>query len=297
MARRKKKKLDKFEIFILIILIGVSIYTYVTETSEASVFKESTVTDNLEVYFLDVGQADSILIRSKDENVLIDAGNNEDGPKLVEYFKTLGISKFSYVIGTHAHEDHIGGMDDIINNFEVGTFYMPDVPSTTETFTEILDALEKKGNYFDTPKIGDTFTSGEALFEVEFVGTNESDLNSDSIVLRLDHGNNSFLFTGDATKEVEDSVLDKNIDVDVLKVAHHGSPYSSTLRFLNKVTPKYAVISVGKNNIYKHPSDMIIKRLKKLGAEIYRTDKDGTIIMESDGNVLDIKKMETETNG
>ena len=297
MARSKKKKLDKFEIFILIILIGVSIYTYVTETSEASVFKESTVTDNLEVYFLDVGQADSILIRSKDENVLIDAGNNEDGPKLVEYFKTLGISKFSYVIGTHAHEDHIGGMDDIINNFEVGTFYMPDVPSTTETFTEILDALEKKGNYFDTPKIGDTFTSGEALFEVEFVGTNESDLNSDSIVLRLDHGNNSFLFTGDATKEVEDSVLDKNIDVDVLKVAHHGSPYSSTLRFLNKVTPKYAVISVGKNNIYKHPSDMIIKRLKKLGAEIYRTDKDGTIIMESDGNVLDIKKMETETNG
>lgn len=297
MARRKKKKLDKFEIFVLIILIGVSIYTYVTETSEASVFKESTVTDNLEVYFLDVGQADSILIRSKDENVLIDAGNNEDGPKLVEYFKTLGISKFSYVIGTHAHEDHIGGMDDIINNFEVGTFYMPDVPSTTETFTEILDALEKKGNYFDTPKIGDTFTSGEALFEVEFVGTNESDLNSDSIVLRLDHGNNSFLFTGDATKEVEDSVLDKNIDVDVLKVAHHGSPYSSTLRFLNKVTPKYAVISVGKNNIYKHPSDMIIKRLKKLGAEIYRTDKDGTIIMESDGNVLDIKKMETETNG
>ena len=297
MARRKKKKLDKFEIFVLIILIGVSIYTYVTETSEASVFKESTVTDNLEVYFLDVGQADSILIRSKDEDVLIDAGNNEDGPKLVEYFKTLGISKFSYVIGTHAHEDHIGGMDDIINNFEVGTFYMPDVPSTTETFTEILDALEKKGNYFDTPKIGDTFTSGEALFEVEFVGTNESDLNSDSIVLRLDHGNNSFLFTGDATKEVEDSVLDKNIDVDVLKVAHHGSPYSSTLRFLNKVTPKYAVISVGKNNIYKHPSDMIIKRLKKLGAEIYRTDKDGTIIMESDGNVLDIKKMETETNG
>lgn len=297
MARRKKKKLNKFEIFILIILIGVSIYTYVTETSEASVFKENTVTDNLEVYFLDVGQADSILIRSKDENVLIDAGNNEDGPKLVEYFKTLGISKFSYVIGTHAHEDHIGGMDDVINNFEVGTFYMPDVPSTTETFTEILDALEKKGNYFDTPKIGDTFTSGEALFEVEFVGTNESDLNSDSIVLRLDHGNNSFLFTGDATKEVEDSVLDKNIDVDVLKVAHHGSPYSSTLRFLNKVTPKYAVISVGTNNIYKHPSDMIIKRLKKLGAEIYRTDKDGTIIMESDGNVLDIKKMETETNG
>lgn len=300
MAKRRKKKSSVFELIVLILIIGYTIYLNMSKPTEASVIKETTnntVTENLEVHFIDVGQADSILIRSKDENMLIDAGNNEDGKLLVEYLKSIGVSSFKYLVGTHAHEDHIGGMDDIIDSFEVGKYYMPDVLTTTKTFENVLDSLAKKGYKYYTPKIGETFELGEAKFEVIYVGTDSKDLNSTSVVLRMDHGNNSFLLTGDATSEVEKSILDKNIDVDVLKVAHHGSPYSSTSAFLNKVTPKYAVIQVGLNNTYNHPSETIIKRLEKLNAKIYRTDQNGTIIMESNGNDIDIKTLETKTNG
>ncbi|MBR6949815.1 MAG: MBL fold metallo-hydrolase [Bacilli bacterium] len=305
--KRTQDKLKKLLIGIILIF-GVFIYTtYLEEPINKYLNKfnemiEPTISSrkvdgNLVIYFVDVGQADCILISNNDHYMLIDAGNNEDGPKLVNYFKGMGISKFDYVIGTHAHEDHIGGLDDIINNFDIKTFYMPDVSQTTYTFESVLDALERKNIYFETPKEDNSYKFGNSSFTVLSVGTDSTDLNNTSIVLKLTYGNNSFLFTGDATSSVERKILDKDISADVLKVGHHGSQYSSSANFLKTVYPKYAVIQVGKNNEYGHPKSITLNKLKKINAKIYRTDKDGTIICTSDGNNISFISMETDTNG
>ena len=305
--KRTKDKLKKLLIGIILIF-GVFIYTtYLEEPINKYLNKfnemiEPTISSrkvdgNLVIYFVDVGQADCILISNNDHYMLIDAGNNEDGPKLVNYFKGMGITKFDYVIGTHAHEDHIGGLDDIINSFDIKTFYMPDVSQTTYTFESVLDALERKNIYFETPKEDNSYKFGNSSFTVLSVGTDSTDLNNTSIVLKLTYGNNSFLFTGDATSSVERKILDKDISADVLKVGHHGSQYSSSANFLKAVYPKYAVIQVGKNNEYGHPKSITLNKLKKINAKIYRTDKDGTIICTSDGNNISFLSMETDTNG
>ena len=229
--------------------------------------------------------------------MLIDAGNNEDGEKLVNYFEENDIKEFKYVIATHAHEDHIGGMDDIINSFKIDTYYMPYVMSTTKTFEDVLNALEEKKLKFSTPKIDDTFKLGDADVTILYVGEEGSDLNDTSIVLKITFGNNSFLFTGDATSSVEKKILDKDIKSDVLKVAHHGSSYSSKPEFLDKVNPTYAIISCGKNNIYNHPEKVTINNLNDRNIKIYRTDLDGTIILTSDGKNINITTSNTDTNG
>lgn len=256
-----------------------------------------TVEGNLNVYYFDVGQADSILLENNGQYMLIDAGNNADGEGLVNYFEDLGIKTFEYVIGTHAHEDHIGGMDDIINNFEVKNFYMPDVVTTSKTFEDLVGALENNEVAFQTPQIGDVFVFGHCKFEVLYVGEEGDDLNDTSIVVRGLYGNNSFLFMGDATSNVEKEILDSNIDSDVLKVGHHGSRYSSSVKFLNKVTPKVSIISTGEGNSYKHPHDVTLEKLNDVGSQIYRTDLDGTIIASSDGENVTFKFADTALDG
>lgn len=305
----KNKKINIFNIIIIIFIILYAIFgTDLIKDIEDNMASVSNITDrqedvstkvsgDLEVYFLDVGQADSILIRNEDYNMLIDAGNNEDGKGLVDYFKNLGIEKIDYVIATHPHEDHIGGMDDIINNFEINNYLMPDVLTTTKTFEDVLDALEAKGLSYETPNVDSKFNLKDAVIDVVYVGKDSSDLNDSSIVLKLTYGNNSFLFTGDATSNVEKKILDKNIESDVLKVAHHGSDYSSTLEFIKKVNPKYAVIEVGENNTYKHPSSTTLEKLNDINAKIFRTDKDGTIIFTSDGEDISIKTISTDIDG
>ena len=256
------------------------------------------LTNDLMVFFLDVGQADSILIKSQDEYMLIDAGNNADGKKLVSYFNSLGITKFKYVFGTHAHEDHIGGLDDVIKNFKIDKFYMPDAPSTTTTYVEVLNALEKKNIKYSIPKIGSKLTLGDSNLEVIYVGDdNREDLNDTSIVLKLTYKNISFLFTGDLTSNVEREIVSKNIESTVLKVGHHGSKYSSSAVFLNQVDPKYAVISCGKNNEYGHPHSVVVNKLEKLGATVFRTDLLGTVVALSDGDKIEFKYVNTDTDG
>ena len=304
MAKKKKNKqnLPKgISILLIIIAIFYSLYekdidkTFglpVTET-----FKETENTNTLDITYLDVGQADSILIQNEGHNMLIDAGNNEDGPLLVQYFKEQNITKFDYLITTHPHEDHIGGMDDIINNFDIEKIYMPDVTTTTKTFLDVLEAIEKKNMTYDVPNINQNFTLGNTLFQVIYTGNDKKNLNNSSIILKATFKNTSYLFTGDATSEVEKKILNKDIQATVLKVGHHGSKYSTTTDFLNKVNPKYAIISVGKNNSYNHPNQITINKLEKKNIEIHRTDQEGSIFLKSDGKTINITSKKTNTNG
>ena len=281
------------ELFIIILILGV-FYYYDNYKEEKIQYRKTEKTvkidekDNFKIYFLDVGQADSILITNNNENLLIDAGNNEDGKKIVDYFKSLGITSFKYVVGTHAHEDHIGGMDDIIRNFNIEHFLMPDEVTTTKTFEDVLDALYERNISFETPNINDSFTLSESKIEVLYVGSDEEDLNNSSIVLKLTYKNTKYLFMADATNEVERMILDNDLSCDVLKVGHHGSQYSTSAHFLKAAYPKYAIISVGKDNEYGHPKKITLDKLERIGTKMYRTDLDGTIIVKSDGEIINI---------
>ena len=305
MTEKNKKKFIEAIIILIIAFFTIYYEDFTEKTIEDEVIQnrnteeviEISDGDKLNVYYLDVGQADSILIENNNNYMLIDAGNNEDGEKLVTYFKRLGITKFDIVVGTHAHEDHIGGMDDIINNFEIEDFYMPEVITTTKTFEDVLDALEGKQVAFQTPIIDSELVFENSKIKVLSVSDDDSDLNDTSVVLRLKYGTTSFLFTGDATEKIENTILNKEIKSDVLKVAHHGSSTSNSLSFLKRVSPTYAVISVGEGNSYNHPHDVMLNRLYDLNARVYRTDRDGTVVASSNGTLINFSMIDTNTDG
>lgn len=306
MNDKKLNKLIKIIIGLVILIVitiqgnlfdNISNATASINDSTKSDKIDAKVNENFSVSFIDVGQADSVLIRNGNYNMLIDAGNNEDGEKLVNYFKSLGIEEFTYVFATHPHEDHIGGMDDIINNFKIDNYYMSNKLSTTKTFMDVLDALDGRNLKYMVPNKGDTLKLGDANIKVIYPGDDKSNINDSSIVLKVTYGKNSFLLTGDATSNVERKIYNEDIKSDVLKVAHHGSSYSSTDVFLDKVKPYYAVISVGKNNIYNHPSNKTLEKLNKRNIKVYKTDLDGTIVFISDGENLSAKALKTDTNG
>lgn len=299
-----KKKQKKIISFILAVLFIIGYYIFEDIPTEESYSNKdeikvnNIVTTDLQIYYFDVGQADSTLIINNGHSMLIDAGNNEDGEKLVTYIKEeLNITTIDYVVGTHPHEDHIGGLDDIINNFNIKEVYLPEAMTTTKTFEDVLDAIANKELSITVPTIGETFKLGEADFEVIYTGTGEKDLNEASIILRMIFGNKTYLFTGDTTEEVEETILNNNIDIDVLKVAHHGSKYSSSEEFLNIATPEYAIISAGEGNSYGHPEPETLTRLKKHTNNIYITKDLGTILLTSDGKTITITTLNTDTNG
>ena len=249
---------------------------------------EFVAQEDLLIDFIDVGQADSILIRNQDEVMLIDAGTNEAGETVVNYLEKLGITKINYLIGTHPHEDHIGGLDDVINNFDIEQIYMPKIETTTKTFEDVLEAIENKNLTVIAPNKGDKIELGQAVgkFMTEPI-LDKDNLNLSSLVLRLEFGNTSYLFMGDAEEENEKTINWPKTDV--LKVGHHGSNTSSGESFLEQVHPQYAIIMVGKDNSYGLPKQEIIDKLNNIGSEIYRTDEDGTIQIVSDGNNIEIK--------
>lgn len=237
--------------------------------------------NNLRVYCLDVGQGDSILITNNNKTMLIDASTNEMGNRVVKYLNDLGIKKIDYLVGTHPHEDHIGGLDNVIKNFDIGTIYMPNVVATTKTFEEVIDAISAKKLKVTSPKTGDKFTVGNAECEVMSIRNDKDDYNNCSIVIKMDFNNVSYLFTGDAEESVESSR--KWPHIDVLKVGHHGSNTSSSKKFLEQIKPEVALISVGQGNTYGHPTQATLKRLSNIGAKIYRTDENGTILLIEKG--------------
>lgn len=269
-----------------------------TESTENNKNKENTqkaennnsintnTQSNMTVSFIDVGQADCILIESDGEFMLVDAGNNDDAVVIKDYLDKRGVKRLKYVIGTHPHEDHIGSMDMVIDTYETENVIMPDAVTTTKTFEDVLTSVFNKGLSITSPEVGDTYDIGDARFTIIAPNDDYADeLNNWSVGIKLVYGDNSFVMCGDAEIEAEYDIIDNGIDIsaDVLKVGHHGSDTSTSQAFLKAVNPSYAVISVGKDNTYGHPHKETIERLKDAGITIYRTDEQQTIVAESDG--------------
>lgn len=255
----------------------------------------ASVEGELLVYYFDVGQADSIFVYNDGESMLIDAGNNPDGKLICNYLNTLGITKIDYLIGTHPHEDHIGGLDNVIKSFDIGTIYMPKQSANTKTFEDVINATSDKKLKIKSPNIGSTFNIGDAVCEVMSKRDEAEDANTTSICVKLTYGSKSFLFTGDM--ETENEKERSWDDIDVLKVAHHGSSSSTSKNFLNQTKPEIAIISCGPNNDYGHPHKEVLTRLEKFETEVYRTDLLGTILLKCDGENVEIEQLELCLDG
>lgn len=256
--------------------------------------------DKIFVHYMDVGQGDGIFITSGDVNMLIDCGEKSESAKVIKYLNDCGVERLDYVIGTHPHSDHMGGMSEIIKAFDIGEVIIPklhssDTPNTVY-YEKFLDAVAEKNIRLVTAELGRNINIGSAVGTI--IAPHSPDygnLNNYSVGIFLKHGENSFIFTGDAEKQAEKEMIDAGVmlDADVYKVGHHGSDTSSSPEFLAAVSPEYAVISCGTGNSYGHPKDITLENLSKYTDKIYRTDLSGTIIFESDGSNYAIK---TERN-
>ncbi|MBQ1687241.1 MAG: MBL fold metallo-hydrolase [Ruminococcus sp.] len=242
------------------------------------------------VHFLDVGQGDSIFIELPNgKTMLVDAGENYHGQGIIDYVQTIGYHKLDYVVATHPHEDHIGSMPYIVRNFEIGSIYMPDVTANTATFESLLKAIKAKGLRVKNGRTGvHIIKDGELTADIIAPDKpDESNLNNSSIVLLLTFGNVSYLLTGDAeTKEL--NAIRADMHATVLKAGHHGSKTSTTQTLLKKISPSVTVISCGKNNDYGHPHAEVLKMLKSVNSSVYRTDRDQTVIVATDGSSLTV---------
>ncbi|NLJ78387.1 MAG: MBL fold metallo-hydrolase [Tissierellia bacterium] len=245
----------------------------------------------LRVHFIDVGQGDSTFIEFPNgKTSLIDAGTRGAGDRVVEYINDLGIDKIDYLIATHPHEDHIGGLPEVIRNFDVNRVYMPEKTTNTLIFEELLLELENKDLTIHLAKGGDVIIDGGKLkYSILAPNTdNYSGLNDFSIVTKIEYGYNSIIITGDAEKNSEREMVELGYDLaaDVLRIGHHGGKTSSMEEFLIAVDPDYSIISVGKGNTYGHPHRETLNRLQKIDSQIMRTDELGDIILISDGKEL-----------
>jgi len=246
------------------------------------------------VSFIDVGQGESILIRSRNNAVLIDGGEHRERNAVLGYLRNAGVRRLCYVVATHPHSDHIGGLITVLGRLEIGNVVMPDVINDTPTFDRFLEVIENNNIPVIFPLPGDRLQAG--IIDLLIIAPPNPhpgparNPNNGSIVLRLEHGQNSFMFTGDAERELENWMVSSDIDLsaNVLNLGHHGSRTSTTEAFLDAVNPRVAVISVGANNTYNHPHPEVMERLNARNVNIYRTDQLGTIRMITDGYQISI---------
>ncbi|HAN44068.1 MAG TPA: hypothetical protein DCP97_01615 [Ruminococcaceae bacterium] len=247
----------------------------------------------IEVDVIDVGQGDSILIRTDGKTALIDTGEKTEGETVSRYLKSNGISRIDYLVATHPHSDHMGSMSYIVDTFDIGEVIMPPIPDdimpTARFFTDALKSIKNKGLKITTAKAGQRLELGSnAVLTVLGPVQQFDSLNNISVVCRLSLGKTSFLFTGDMEAEAETALLKSGAKLSstVLKLGHHGSKTSTTQKFLDEVNPSYAVISVGADNSYSHPHQETLKKLKTKKIPVYRTDESGTVTFVSDGESI-----------
>ncbi len=254
----------------------------------------ATLTGPLKVHFIDVGQGDSILVQIPNkQTMLIDAGDSSKGPAVTRYLKAQGIESIDYLVVTHPHLDHIGGMADVLAAFPVSGIYMPRTSHTTTAYEDLLRAIKKKGLFVTEARAGGRVLEAANL-DVSFiapVGKGYEDLNEWSAVLRVVYGDTALLFTGDAGAKSEAEMISSKapLRADVLKIGHHGSAGSTSASFLSAVSPEFAVISVGAGNPYGHPAKKTLARLADAKARVYRTDLHGTIVVISDGSQIAVQ--------
>ncbi|GAA0348562.1 ComEC/Rec2 family competence protein [Bacillus horti] len=261
-----------------------------TEQNETSVVHRPIPDGELMVHYIDVGQGDATLLVSSEATMLIDTGRH-DGQETINYLREQGIKEIDLVVGTHAHADHIGQLAAIMNGFDVREVWMSGEPHTSKTFEDALDAIARSSADYYEPRAGEEFQVGDLTITVvspkELIG----DLNESSISMRIDYGEVSFLFTGDAEEGMEEEMLRSGLPLqaDIFHLGHHGSSTSNTEEFLQRVNPKIAIYSAGKDNSYGHPHNEVIDRLEQLNIEYYGTDFSGTIIINTDGQTYTLE--------
>lgn len=301
MAKHKKIKKNIKRNFFEILIILLAFLIINNQDKIKNLFNQNnnqnqndyinTNNDLLKVHYLDVGQGDSIFIElPNNETMLIDAAESYQSENIINYLKNLNYQKIDYVIGTHPHTDHIGGLKDIINTFEIGKIYMPKVVSTTKTYESLLMAIKNKNLKINTAKAGTSIIDTDAL-KINILAPNNStytELNNYSVVTKITYGTTKFLFMGDAEKLSENEIKE-NVSADVIKIGHHGSNTSSSIDFIKKVNAKYGIISVGLNNKYNLPKEETITNWENSGTMIYLTSINGTIRASSDGTNIKIE--------
>lgn len=262
---------------------------------------QNTVTQsgqNLTVHFLDVDQGDSILLEIDGKSMLVDSGESDQGKVVTAYLQNQGISTLDYVVATHPHSDHIGGMNEILNNFQVEHFVDSGYPHTSKTYEDMLTTIDQKNIPFQVAQAGQKIDFDPAV-DIEVLNpakTYSEDLNENSVVFKVTYGTTSFLLMGDAGLETEERIIKAgyNVDSDILKVGHHASRSSSGASFISAVSPEVSVIEVGAGNDYGHPHAEILERLQKT-SKVYRTDLDGTITVTTDGSTYTVTTEKTGT--
>lgn len=299
MAKKRYRQQPSWVLtFLFIMLFLVLAYILYSRQSQAETPPEGS---SFEIHFIDVGQADSALVICDGHYMLIDGGNAGDSDLVYAYLERHGAERLDCMVATHAHEDHIGGLSGALNYAKVETALCPVRDHDTKVFQNMVRYLNVQGKSLTVPEPGDKFTLGSASVEILGPVREYDDTNDTSIVLRIDYGDTSFLFTGDMETKAERDLIDSGADLraTVLKAGHHGSDTSSSYAFLREVMPRYVVISVGEENKYGHPSDVVLSRFRDLDAEVYRTDMQGHIIASSDGNTVTFtteKEADTATN-
>lgn len=258
--------------------------------------------DGLTVHFLDVGQADCALVQCGGENLLIDGGNTEDSDLVVSYLLDQNVTDLTYVVCTHAHEDHVGGLPAVLAVFETQTVFSPVEEYNSKCFDDFLYYADQQNLPLICPVPGSTYPLGDAAITVLGPVEDYEDANNTSIILRVDYGETGFLFTGDGELKSEQDILDSGADISatVLKVGHHGSSTSTGYRWLREADPDYAVISAGAGNDYGHPHREVLSRLDDADVTVYRTDLQGHIVCRSDGSQVKFstgKQVPARTSG